>query len=446
MVTTLRMQRGLGAATVASALSAFLLAGSMAPATANPRGHEHHHGGIKDLTLTAAKPDNAYRLHAAWTAASRTKKYVVSMTSLTGTALGKSTVSTPSWTGRTTLPVGSWVKVTVLPSNGKWRRGTSEWIKLPDLTAPVATYTVTPTNSSTGLVTIHLTSLSDDVTPAAGMTQHVNWGGSTSLVSATGLTTSFVHSYGPTKAVHHPVVTVSDAAGNSSSYELTAVVADVIAPTGAFSVSPTSAWAKWTKVTLTQSDLQDDLSPAEAITKVVTWGDGKQQSWKAGSALVHRYKAAGAFTPFVLIADEAGNTADLATSTVTVTTDSVAPSVRLKTAKHAQKSVRRWTTLKGRASDLGTGVRKIRMRAIEKRGNVWYSYRPASHRWVRAGSSRAAAWSKAKVAKVSPGATSAWAFQLHRLKVGVLVYRVSAVDNVKNKSAVKSHRAVLTRS
>ncbi len=446
MATNLRMRRGLGAATVATALSAFLLAGTMAPATADPRGHGHHHGGIRDLALTAAKPDDAYRVHAAWTAVSRTKKYVVSMTSLNGTVLGKSTVSAPSWTGKTTLPVGSWVKVTVLTSNSKWRRGTSEWIKLPDLTAPVATYTVTPANSSTGLVTIHLTSLSDDVTPPAGMTQHVNWGGSTSLVSATGLATSFVHSYGSTKAVHHPVVTVSDAAGNSSSYELTAVVADVIAPTGAFSVSPTSAWAKWTKVSLVQTDLQDDLSAAEAISKTVTWGDGKTQPWTAGTTLRHRYTTAGTFNPSVKIADEAGNEADLATSAVTVTVDAIAPSVRLKTAKHAQKSVSRWTTLKGRASDLGTGVRKVRMRAIEKRGTVWYAYRPANQKWVRAGSSRAAAWSMAKVSKVSPGATTAWAFRLHNLKVGVLIYMVSAIDNVKNRSAWKTHRTVLTRS
>ncbi len=86
------------------------------------------------------------------------------------------------------------------------------------------------------------------------------------------------------------------------------------------------------------------------------------------------------------------------------------------------------------------------MRAIEKRGNVWYAYRPAIQKWVRAGTSRAAAWSKASVTKVSPGATSAWAFQFHHLEVGVLIYRVSAIDNVKNRSAWKTHRAVLTRS
>ncbi len=445
MATNQRIQRGLGVATVGAALSALLLAGTMAPATAKPGRHDHQ-GGVRDLTLSAAKPDNAYRVHASWTASYRASKYVVSMTSLTGAALGKSTVTTPSWTGKTTLPVGSWVKVTVRADRSKGHRATTKWIKLPDVTAPVATYAVTPASSSDGKATINLISLTDDASTPSDITQRVNWGSSTPLVNATGLVTSFTHSYGPAKAVHHPVVTVSDAAGNSNTYDLTAVVADVTAPTGTFSVSPASAWANWTKVTLDQTDLQDDLSSADAISRLVTWGDGHQQSWAAGTTLTHRYTVGGTYTPSVSITDEAGNTADLATASVAVTVDSTAPAVRTKLPQHATKAVSRWTTLKGRASDLGTGVRKIRLRAIEKRGSVWYAYRPVRETWVRAGSSRAAAWSKARVAKVAPGTTNAWTFQLHHLKVGVLIYKVSAVDNVKNRSAWKTQRTVLTRS
>ncbi len=46
------------------------------------------------------------------------------------------------------------------------------------------------------------------------------------MIHGTGLVTSFIHAYGPTKAVYHPAVTVTDAAGNSTSYQLTLTVAD----------------------------------------------------------------------------------------------------------------------------------------------------------------------------------------------------------------------------
>ena len=435
--------RGTGLALVAVAASATLLLGAVSPATAKPAARP---GKVNGLALSATRPDNAYRVHATWLAASHATKYVVTMTSASGTQLDKGTVTSPAFTGKTTLPVGNLVKMSVVPFNGTRRgKAATKSITLPDLTAPVASYTLSPQNSSDGLVTLLLLSLTDDTSTISNITQTIDWADGKPLTKSTGLVTSFVHAYGSTKAVYHPVITVTDAVGNASTYRFTVTVADHLAPTGTFSASPTSAWANWTKVALTQVSLQDDLSAPANISKTVSWGDGQQEAWTSDQPLTHRYTTAGDFVPTVTIADEAGNTAVRELPSVAVTVDAIAPNVSLALPKYSKAAVSKWGTIKGRATDAGTGVRTIRMRAIEKRGTVWYAYRPARQMWLRVGTSRAAAWSKARTASVAPGTTNAWSFQLANLKSGILIYKVSAIDNVKNRSAWRSHRSVLTR-
>ncbi|MEP6665914.1 MAG: hypothetical protein ABJA81_05655 [Nocardioidaceae bacterium] len=429
---------------VTGALMATLLPGSLDMATAKPPSKP---GTVTGLALSASLAGTTYTVDATWNPATNATAYRVTMTSATGTVLDQAKVTTASFSGTTTLPAGSNVNVQVVPFNGKRRgRTTSKSILLPDLTAPVASYTVTPQNSSDGNVTIQLSSISDDVSQASSITQQIDWADGTPTTSGDGTVTSFPHGYGATKAIYYPVVTVGDLAGNTRTYQLTAVVADTTAPTGSFSVAPATAWASWTDVTVTVVAIDDDLSDPDKLTRSLDWGDGTTEAWTTGPTASHRYSTSGSFTPAVTIVDEAGNVAGpLATSAVDVTVDSVAPRLRLILPKLHKHSVSSWTTLKGRARDAGTGVRKVRVRAIEKRGSVWYAYHPAGHSWVRAGKTPTAAWSKSKRAKLSTSLTHRWSVRLYHLKKGLLVYKVSAVDNVHNATAWKEHKQLLTR-
>jgi hypothetical protein len=402
-------------------------------------------GTVSNLTLSATKPNAAYTIDATWTAASNATSYRVVMSNSLGSVLDQGSVAGLSYEGTLTQAANTTVKVSVTAYNGRRHgRSTTKSLVLPDLTAPSASYALSPADSSDGNVAIQQTSLTDDVSGSAAISQHVEWGDGTSSDVA-GTVTSIPHGYGAAKAVYYPVVTVKDLAGNESSYPLTAVVADITAPTGAFSTSPSGAWASWTAVTVSQSALSDDLSAADKISRVVDWGDGSTDAWSVGTTLDHVYQVAGSYAPNVTLADEAGNTTVIATSTVDIAADTVAPTARLLAPAHKRTAVRSWTTLNGRATDSGTGVRTVRVKAVEKRGSVWYAYHARTKTWVRGGKTAAAAWHKAGVARVSTDAAHLWSLRLSHLARGVLVAKVSAIDNVGNASSWKARTVRLTR-
>lgn len=360
---------GLAIATTAALLSG-LLPASMSTASAKPPAKPEL---VRNLVLSVSKPGASYRIHATWDAANRATKYQVTMTNTAG-LLDQGTVTTTAFTGTVAAPVSSIVKVSVVPFNTTRRgRATNKSVVLPDLTAPVAGYSITQ-KSADGNVTIEQTSLSDDLSTPANVTQTIDWGDGTPVgPPEAGSTTVFSHAYGTTPTVYYPQVTVADEAGNDTGYDLTTVVADDTAPTGTFSVSPATAWASWTTVTLTQLTLDDDLSAADEISRSVDWGDGSSELMSAALTATHRYTTADTFTPTVTIADEAGNSDAVATSGVVVTVDTLAPRVRLTLPKVNRSSVSSWKTLRGHARDTGTGVRLVRVRAIEKRGSFWYA-------------------------------------------------------------------------
>jgi hypothetical protein len=64
---------------------------------------------------------------------------------------------------------------------------------------------------------------------------------------------------------------------------------------------------------------------------------------------------------------------------------------------------------------------------------------------VKGGSTAAAAWTKAGIQKVVPGATRVWTGRLARLRTGTLILRVTAVDKVGNRSATLTRRQLLVR-
>ena len=240
------------------------------------------------------------------------------------------------------------------------------------------------------------------------------------------------------------MVTLTDGNGNDVTYTLAAAVNDLSAPTGTFAVSPATGYARWTTVTLTQQAIGDNLSAEADIARSVDWGEGPAEPWTSGTTLTHTYDAAGTYDPTVTLTDEANNaSAPLATSAVTVTADTVKPVVRLRLPTTNKQSVSKWTTLRGRATDGQTGVRNVRVKVVEKRHGTWYAYRADTGRWATAASQRAA-WKKATLSTVTPNGRR-WSVPVKRLRVGLLVYRAAARDNVGNSSAWRTHQQLLTR-
>jgi len=88
----------------------------------------------------------------------------------------------------------------------------------------------------------------------------------------------------------------------------TAGVLDATAPTGTFALGTAALWPGQS-VTLNQTALADDVSPASKITRIVTWGDGSTpETLPAGTtSATHKYAAAGSYPVSVVLKDEAGN-------------------------------------------------------------------------------------------------------------------------------------------
>jgi hypothetical protein len=426
-------------------LLAVTLAATAAPAVARPP--------VKPTVSVpvlgnVTKAGSAYAVPATWTASANATSFAVKLINASGVTLDSGTVSTPSWTGHTTAPAGTVVRVTVTPYAGT-RKGaarTSNTSALPDLTAPLGTFSVVRNNGTGGNIALHMDSLTDDVSAPSGITATVVWdtgGGAVDWPAPFG---NLDHLYGETKAVHYITVKVTDQAGNWRDYPLTVVVNDTQAPAGAFRVSTASAWASWSKVTLQQVTVSDDVSLPTKIDKEVNWGDGTPtQDWPQGAAASHVYTKAGTFTPKVTLTDEAGNPSNpVATNPVVVKVDSAAPVLRLKPPATRKKSVRSWRVLKGTATDAGVGVRNVSVKAIEKRATGWYAYKAGTRTWVKA-ATKARAWAKATLASVKPTAAGAWSVQLSKLTKGTLLYKARAYDNRGNASGWVAKKAVLTR-
>jgi hypothetical protein len=399
-------------------------------------------GAVTNLTVAVTKPAAAYNLESSWTAGANTTSFRVQLTNAAGAVLDSATLASTHWTATTTAPGGSVLTVTVTPYNSS-RKGpsTPTTTTLPDVTGPSGSYTVDDAGYDG---TITQASLSDDVSPASAITRSVGWGdGSPAEPWSSGDTIS--HNYA-TQGRYLPTMTLTDLAGNTTVLDLKAIVInDHAAPTGTFSTTPATGWASYTAVALTQLTLSDDFSPAPNIARSVEWGDGTVSPWPAGGTISHRYLVAGTFTPQVVATDEAGNSAPLAAgSSVTITKDALAPVLRLTLPRTKATSVRSWKVLKGRATDAGVGVRWVQLKAVQKRGKVFYAYRPATRTWVKARTS-VAAFTKAGVLRVTPGTTGLWQAPLARLTLGTLTYRVTGVDQVGNTSKTLAHSQKITK-
>jgi len=434
------VKRTLRGATVVLALTGLSLAGLVTPVQARPPI-----GPVQNLTAAVSKPTSAYQLTVNWSDLSGATSYKVALKDARGVVLDSDTVTSSDWVTRTTRPVLSVVRVAVTPLSAT-RKGRPASISktLPDLTAPWATYDVEWSGVD---ATVTESGLADDVTPAASITREINWGepGGSFEPWTTGLTNT--HGYPVGNGRYVPEVRLTDDANNSALLKLHAVViGDTAPPSGVFGVSHAAkVWARFTPVSVIQSALSDDFSPANRVVRSVVWGDGVVTPWTTGLSLNHVYKVGGTFTPRVTVADEAGNTTTVDSAAVTVLVDKVAPKVSLTVPKTGVRMVRSWKVLKGRAIDYGVGIGKVRLRLVEKRGTVWYAYKPAKKVWVKGGSTRVKAVKLAGLARVTPWRTGAWQFRVANLRKGTLVIQYSAVDKALNRTKINVRRQLLTR-
>jgi PKD repeat protein len=304
---------------------------------------------------------------------------------------------------------------------------------------PTASFTITPTSGKAPLKV----SFKDTSTNSPSKWQWDFGDGSTSTSQSPSHTYDKPGGYTAT-------LTVSNAAGTDTATNRIIVTdPDDKPPTGTFSIGPTTGWARGTPVTLIQTSLSDDKTPAGSIRRSVNWHDGSiVAAWSAGARITHVYRTAGSYAPTVTMTDLAGNSATVTTPAVTVHADTTAPVTGLLRPANPSSSSA-WRVLKGRDSDGQSGVAWVHVAAIEKRGGAWYAYRPATHSWVKAGS-RAAAVRKSRagravLARAGVGA-GPWTFHLSGVRKGVLVLRVVAADRSGNRSRPLSYSQRLTRS
>ena len=441
--TSLAVVLSAGLVMTAVPQEAAFAAGAVQLAAAKP----NRPGSVQNLQATATKSDAGYALKATWDALTGAQHYQVTVTNAsTGTALAKATVTGPTWTGTTTLPVLSSVKVQVVPvsSTGRKGRPVSTTVSLPDVTPPTAVFHVGP-GASEHDVTVTATVSDDSSKPVpAGSIDWADGGPGTPDTQSWDFSGPVTHSYA-NDGVYHATVHLVDWTGNAADETVAIAVNDTSAPTGAYTTDVSSAWARFTPVSLAQTALSDNFSAPADITRSVDWGDGSTPTdWSGAAAPTHVYQTAGTFTPTVTLTDEAGNTAPpVQAGPVTVAADTAAPRVTVHKPLHPRR-VDSWRRVRGTVTDSGVGPAVVRVKVVEKRGAHWFGYHPATKTWTKY-RSRTRALTKAGWAKAAPSSTGAWSARLAGLRRGSLVLKAFGRDKLANASHVLTVRQDLTR-
>lgn len=436
-------------AALGTAASMTLVAG---PALAKPAVRP---GKVTNVAISSsgiAKANGAYKVPGTWTGSTKTTDYTVKLVNSAGTTLDSASgVTATAWTAHTTAKVGTLVRMVVVPYNGTRKGAPSQsgLVPLPDLTPPTGTFTVS-SDTNSGFAEVDQT-LTDDVSTGADISETIDWGDGT-VESYDGTYTKLTHYYPLQEARYVPTVVLKDKAGNTTSpISLSGVVVmDSEAPQGAaYALSRTKGWATYTRIKLSETTVPaDNWSPADTIVRTVDWGDGTAaQTWTTGPIPAHKYASAGTYDVTVTDTDEAGNTsAAIPAGAVTVRKDSTAPKVTLKLPTRPRYYVKKWRKVHGVARDRGgVGVRAVRLQVVEKRrGGVYYAYKFATRRWVKAGKRLGPAWQKAGRIALHTSSRHVWSHRIAYLRKGVLVLRVDGVDRVGNTSKWLVHSQKLT--
>jgi hypothetical protein len=454
-----QFSKAMAGAVAATACAALTLTAVPAEAVTQPsavsafRAPSTKIGPVTGLALDVTKPGDSYRVHVSWHTLSGATAYKVSF-SVGGTTVSRSPkIKETEWAATVpALTVSNSVTARVVPYAGKRPgRAASISASAPDVTAPTGTYTV---DLQGDLLTARVTetALSDDATPRDDIVREIAWDRGADFVAWPVGTTTIDHKYDAGPNVYHPQVRLTDAAtpvANSVVVELDPVVIEDALPpgvTGSFTVSPTGPFANYTRVTITQDGvLTDDASNPEDIARTVDWKDGTSSAWTTGTTTSHVYRSGGIFTPTVTLTDESQKSTSYEAGQVTVSVDSVKPTVRLvRPAKRIRPEVSSWVRLHGKAADsAGTGVRVVKLRLVEKRGGAWFGYKATTKTWVKA-ATKAGALNKSRSAAVKP-LDGAWRYRVRGLAKGLLLVKVYAKDNVGNVSTAKVYKQLLTR-
>jgi hypothetical protein len=428
--------------TSAAVLAALLAAGTIGAAPAIAGRPLPKPTGL--AASVDAHPGGTYDVSASWDVSAGATSYRVTLTK-GGTTLASKTVTTNAWSPTVSATPGIATLSVRAVAGRKPGKPASLAVPLADVTAPTGTYT-SDWSDDTGVATITQTALADD-SGTGGITRVVNWHdpshpGTVNWTSGTTLQ----HTYDLTEARYVPTVTLEDAAHNQNVVDVPGVVIkDSAAPTGTFSVAPSTAWATLTTVTVTPLTLVDNWTPPADVSGQVFWGDGSSDPFTGLTPVTHVYGTGGTRTPTVTLSDEAHNlSGDLSTSAVVVSVDATGPKVKL-TLPSAKHSVKAWKTLRGTATDAGTGVKRVWLKAVEKRRSGWFGYNAATHTWAKA-ATKTKAFKKAKPFNRTTNAQHRWTAKLAKLAKGTLVYKVRATDLVGNRSATITRTATLTKS
>jgi hypothetical protein len=422
MSTTVRRLSAVLSFILSLTLVTTALGAAMSTATAAPA----QLGQVQNLQVDAVSvAGGRYRISATWNPLARATAYVVKL-AINGENISSARTPEPTWSDTVAGAAGASAKVTVTPFNGK-RRGKprSKTITLPDLTPPTGAYTVDVQDVT---ATVTQTALDDNLTPRDQVARFIDWGegGDFEPYPAGAVAT---HDY-PDRGRWVPRVKLVDLAGNEAILTLdAAVVRDSEGPSADYSLSTTSAWSRWTAVTLTETGLDDDWSPNETIVRRVDWGDGVVDAGWTPASASHVYPAAGTYEVRVTLVDESGNeTVEDVSTPVVVTDDTVAPTVTWRLPMR-RLSVRAWRYIRGSAVDHETDVAVVRVKMVQRRAGRWVAFR--SGRWVRratkAGALRAATARQRQVSDVDR-----WSVRARGLRRGLLVYRAWATDEVGN--------------
>jgi hypothetical protein len=279
--------------------------------------------------------------------------------------------------------------------------------------------------------------VADDVSGGAAIARVVAWGdGTTSTLSAT--QASIGKQY--TKAGRFTItLTLSDAAGNKRTQSS---VVTVTAP-GAFRLDRTSvSHHQPFKITIT-------AVPAGTTRITMNWGDGYVSNLAgANQAVSHSYYhknegglvPAGTVKPTAVFTNAAGSTVPIAVGALTVKKDSWNPKAAI-TKPSRPTRVSSWKTLRGTATDQGSGVHYVRVVAKRTSGGKTFCY-TAKKTWIRyRGSSDAA---KCRVDVKATGGR--WSLALKGLAKGKLTVTVVATDWSDRSGKVAGVSQQLTRS
>lgn len=275
-------------------------------------------------------------------------------------------------------------------------------------------------------VTLIVTSMADDTTPAAELTQTINWGDGSPEQTVAGDVTEIPHVY-KTLGNFYPRVTISDGSLSSQAGCQTPCAVTVWTPVAGFKLNQTSTFVgKAASVTHHTSDDVDTVQ--------IWWGDGSSSTVKASidqTTTTHAYVKAGAFPVTVSPVNEFGAGTARKVGTVTVKADATKPVAALTKPSRPTRAAS-WATLRGKATDTGSGVRAVELTAVEKRGTAWYYYTGTT--WVKA-TSGSVALTGAKVLTATPAASGAWTLKVKGLSKGTVRFTYQAVDKAGNRTA-----------